>query len=366
MLHALKSSLGSKNPLTTSQLARHICGEECNIALRDIVISLLNSGYSVAELLSALLQAESMRMKSLFSGHSALPINVQFDEIRRTTHAFNDIQDSIIEAGELYFTEKQTRNKLGSAQSSNNPEDRNCDYAELGEGELSRIREDVIAKSMQHWIETRSIKLFNQFRGISINANAKLLGKGKGIISINLDQNIAKVFASHPDRNRAFLACPGDEEKIAVSIKKLDSGNVTLNLEEVSPLYVEKRRDLGVQLAEHIPVKLTMKGRNIGTAQLFDMSISGFGLTMKNMAETKHLNNGDELHFDFQLSAKKMTGSGWVRWIQNHDDNIRIGIELKTDKTLQQSLQREIFSVQRSIIVAMNEVELPDEIQSAL
>lgn len=41
-------------------------------------------------------------------------------------------------------------------------------------------------------------------------------------------------------------------------------------------------------------------------------------------------------------------------------------MELKADKHLQQMLQREIFRIQREIIIAINEFELSEDIQKAL
>ncbi|NWF36598.1 PilZ domain-containing protein [Mariprofundus sp. KV] len=366
MVNALKAILGDEHPLAIAQLARHICRQEPRQPLDKTVTTLLHNGYSIAQLLSALLQCESRRMKSLFSGHSALPLKVQIDDLRQTIHAFNEIQDTIMEVGEQYLTEAQARNIRGAARLPDNSEDRISEYAGLSREEIETIRQQAITAALDVWCKSRSIRLFNQFRGIPINASAHLLGKGKDKIRISLDREVAKVFASHPDKNRAFLSCPNGEQQIATSIIKYEPGSITLKLEDVSPSYVEKRRNLGVQVADNIRVKLSCKGRSRGTAQLYDLSISGFGFIVQQGSDTPVPGSGEELDCEFILSGERVRASGWIRWQQNHEGMLRLGMELKSDRGLQQMLQQEIFRLQRSIIVAMNEIDIPKELRDAL
>ena len=367
MLNTLKSLLGADQHLAMAQLARHICREETNQSLEETIITLLHGGYSVAQLLSALLQCESKRMQMLFSGHSALPLHVQFEDLRQTSHGFNEIQDTVMAVGETYLTELQARNIRGAAGISGKNEDRISEYPSMNEDEANSFRDESLAKSIDIWSQLRRVRLFNQFRGIPINASAQLMGKGKEKIRIALDREVAKVFACHADKNRVFLTCPHDaEQQISASILQLESGFVTLKLEEVSPSYVEKRRNLGVQVAEKIVVTLTSKGRKRGKAQLFDLSISGFGFIVTPDTTQPTLENGEELECEFQMGGNRIRASGWIRWQHQHDDMMRIGMELKSDRGLQQILQQEIFRLQRSIIVAMNEIDLPKEMRDAL
>ena len=108
------------------------------------------------------------------------------------------------------------------------------------------------------------------------------------------------------------------------------------------------------------------KGRKRGKAQLFDLSISGFGFIVTPDGRQPVLENGEEVECDFKLSGTRIRASGWIRWQHNHGDAIRLGMELKSDRGLQQTLQQEIFRLQRSIIVAMNEIEIPKELREAL
>ena len=366
MVNALKAILGDEHPLAIAQLARHICRQETKQPLDKTVANLLHCGYSIAQLLSALLQCESRRMKTLFSGHSALPLKVQLDDLRQTIHAFNEIQDTVMEVGEHYLTDAQARNIRGAARLPDNSEDRISEYDGMSSEEIEAIRQQAITESLEVWCKSRSIRLFNQFRGIPINTSAQLLGKGKDKIRISLDREVAKVYASHPEKNRAFLSCPNGEQQITTSIIKYEPGSITLQMEDVSPSYVEKRRNLGVQVAENIRVKLSYKGRSRGKAQLYDVSISGFGFIVQQSSDTPVPNSGEELDCEFMLSGERIRASGWIRWQQNHDGMLRLGMELKSDRGLQQILQQEIFRLQRSIIVAMNEIDIPKELRDAL
>jgi len=366
MLTRLKAELGDRAPQAVAQLARHICGEPTKYALHETTESLMKHGYSISELLAALLQCESARMNMLFAVHSSMPLHTQFSDLRRVIHNFNDIQDAVMEAAEQYLMEVHARNIRGAARLPGRTEDRVCEYDALDEAALTNIRQDTIARAMACWLDCRKVRLFNQFRGLPVNATARLLGKGNDKICVLLDYDVAKVFACHPDQDSAYVASPVDDNQIAVSVLDVSGKKLTLALGGVSPLYVDKRQNIGVQVAENIPVVLSSRGRNRVQAQLFDLSISGFGFIINQVVDPALFSSGAELRCECILNGRNIHIDGWVRWLQNYNGIMRLGMELETDRKLQQFLQQEIFRIQRAIIVAMNEVRLPDDMQQAL
>lgn len=364
ILTSLKQALGAEQHLAIAQLARHICKEETKYPVDHVIRTLLTGGYSVAQLLAALLQAESARLKPLFPGHSALPLKVQFEELRRTVHEFNDLQDTIMRLGEEYLDSRQAANLRGAIRLPDNQEARYSEeHADTPEEETFR-RAQVIERAIDVWAHSRKVRLFNPFRGLHVTATARLLGRGSDKISISFDPEVARVLASNPEADRAFLLCPGEGWQLAATVLRIEPGKLTLKLGDITPTYIDKRRDVGVQVADKIPVTLVSRGHPACKAQLFDLSISGLGLIIHE--EQPNLAQGDEVKCHFQLDGRQIRCSGWIRWLHNVDRITRIGLELKAEKSLQHVLQQEIFRLQRKIITAMHEIEPPERLAAAI
>ncbi len=231
--------------------------------------------------------------------------------------------------------------------------------------ETDKLSTRLLEQSIAAWRRNGHVRVFNQFRGLPVNASARFLGHKGRRIGIGFDAEVARVFASSPDKNTAMLACPDGERQIRASIVRLQAGRAALELQEASYAYIHKRRDVGVQVGEDITVRLSGRRSRRLRARLFDLSISGMGLVLDEQA-AGNIHAGDELDCEFSLGGKHFKSTGWVRWQQSCGDMLRLGMEMKSDRTLQQALQREIFRIQRSIITAMNEIELPDEMQAAI
>jgi len=366
ILRTLKSVLGNDHHQEQVELAKHICREGSSEPLADILRKLFREGYGVAQVLAALLKCESIRMQTLFSGHDAMPIHTQFKDLKQIVHGFNDIQDAVIEVGESYLAESDARNLQGNnAAGAERPGERMSGEDEISEVELKVIRERVLLDSMGEWKKKRKAHLYNTFRGILVNATADILAIGEKSLSIVLDKEVGRVFASHPQKDTAYLECGDGDDQIQVSIGDVSQGEVVLNLEDVSHSYIGRRDHLEVRLSEDVPAEFWRKYRKVGVGTLVDASVRGLGFVLKESDQVP-CSTGDELECRFSLANKEVKAVGWVRWVLTHEGTVRVGMELKKDKVVQEALQREIFRVQRQIIVAMNELEPPEAFQPFL
>jgi len=341
-------------------LGLHVCKEECAKPLPDVLLTLFHDGCSVTRLLSALLKCESFRMQALFNSHSNMPLHSQFEDLRHMVHDFKGLHDAVMEVGEIYLaeTESRTVRGLGSGVAVDGAIGRISGYMGMSEEEVERHSNNVLLASMIEWTRTGRARLFNVFRGLPVTASVDVLGCKDGLVRIKLDRDVGKVFASHPMQSHAYLACAGGEDQVRVSIQTIRQ-TLTLKFEEVSPSFLDRRGDLGVQIADDVPVEILKRGRKIGMVHLYDASITGLGFVLKQNDQTAY-NTGDEIECRFRLGAKDIRATGWIRWLQAYEGGTRIGMELKSDKVVQQTLQREIFRIQREIIVAMNELEMPE------
>lgn len=365
VLKTLNTVLNAEHYDEITELARHICKEEVSMPLKKVLGRLYRDRVSVTQVLAALLKCEGIRMQALFIGHASMPLHAQFEDLRTMIHDFNAIQDCVMEVGEEYLAEVESKNIRTLDADEAEADERISGYMGMSDEEVEKHRENVLLASMIEWKQTGRIRMFNVYRGLPVNASTEVLSIEGETIRIALDRDIGKVFASHPMQNRAYLSCAGAEDQVRVSITAFGRRELTLSLEEMSPSFVGRRDNLGVQVSGNVPVELWNRNRRIGTVHLFDASISGLGFILQQSDQTPY-SAGDELECRFSLGPKEFRSHGWIRWLMAHEGGTRIGMELKADKHLQQTLQREIFRIQREIIIAINEFELSEDIQKAL
>lgn len=283
VLKALNSVLGAGRHDDLAALARHVCKEEVSISLKEILAALYHDGVSVTQVLAALLKCESIRMQALFTGHAAMPLHTQFEDLRTMTHDFNMIQDSVMEVGEEYLAEVESKNIRSLNFDEAEADERISGYMGMSDEEVEKHRESVLLASMIEWKQTRRIRMYNVYRGLPVNASTDVLSIEGETIRIVLDRDIGKVFASHPMQNRAYLSCAGAEDQVRVTISAFGRRELTLSLEEISPSFVGRRDNLGVQISESVPVELWNRKKRIGTVHLFDASVTGLGLFCSRM-----------------------------------------------------------------------------------
>jgi len=365
-MKVLTAVMGSEHQRELSLLALYICKEDCPQPLAEILLTLFRDGCSVTRLLAALLRCESLRMQALFTGHSKMPLHAQFEDLRTMVHDFNGLQDAVMEVGEIYLAETETKTirSLDMDEEVDDSCGRIAGYMGMSDEEVERHSKNVLLASLIEWTRTGRARLFNVFRGLPVTASVDVVGSEDDLVHIRLDRDVGKVFASHPLQSRAYLACAGGEDQVRVSVQDVGK-TLILKLEDVSPSFLDRRGDLGVQITDDVPVEILMRGRKVGMVHLFDASVTGLGFILHQNDQTPY-NAGDEIECRFKLGAKDFKASGWIRWLQAHEGGTRIGMELKSDKVTQQTLQREIFRVQREIIVSMNELDMPEAFQPFL
>lgn len=362
VLRGLKSVLGSDDHYALAELAKYICREESAEPLPDLLRKLFREGHGVAQILAALLKCESVLMQMLFSGHAAMPFHTQFNDLKQIVHGFNNIQDAVLEIGENYLVESEAKNIQGSSE---RPGERISSDNGISEVELKVLRERVLLASMKEWKKKKKVHIYNTFRGIPVNATANVLAVGDKSLSIALDKEVGRVFASHPQKDSAYLVCSDGDEQIEISVEKVGHGEVMLKLGGVSPSYLGRRDHLEVRLSENVPVEFWQGAKKLGAGILVDASVSGLGFVLKESDKLPY-STGDELECRFIIGNREIRAIGWIRWVLTHEGTVRTGMELRKDKVVQEALQREIFRVQRQIIVAMNELEIPEAFREFL
>jgi len=356
ILKTLKQSLGDEHSDVLSVLAVHVCDEQNKTPLNKVLHVLFHHAKTIPQLLSALLQCESLRMQRLFSGHSTLPLERQFDELKYVLHHFNAIQDAVLDVGRDYLLQAQAQfHETGDQIDIDRQNSVEVDHT---------IRKKVLHTSLQQWNKDKTIRLYNFFKGVPIHATVEITKIADEDIYVKLSADLIKVFASQSTGKFSYAICADEKDQVRVSISKVLENIVILKLEEVSPSLLYRRKNIGVRTMNNIPVLLQVRSRTLQNVMLCDISSTGLGFSLP---EKYHglCQNGKIIECNFKLGDKEIKVSGWIRWVMVMNGEMRMGMELRPNVAVQQALQKEVFRIQRQIILSLNDLDMPEIFSSS-
>ena len=358
VLKTLEHSLGDEHASALSVLALYVCDEQSKTPLHEVLQTLFHHAYTIPQLLSALLQCESLRMTRLFSGHSTLPLERQFDELKYVLHHFNSIQDAVLDVGRDYLLQAQAKfhqKEVGDQIDLDRQSSVELDHAE---------RKSVLDASVKQWAKEKKINLYNFFKGVPIHATVDVIKVAGAEVRVTCSSELIKVFASQSSGKFAYVICADKTYQAKVLISEVLENIVTLKLGEVSPSLLHRRKDLGVRTMSEIPVRLRVRGRMLQRVMLCDISSTGLGFLLPEK-DHKLCQNGEMIACGFKLADKDIKATGWIRWVMIMNGEMRMGVELRPNIAVQQALQKEVFRIQRKIILSLNELDTPEAFSRA-
>ncbi|MDQ6974744.1 MAG: PilZ domain-containing protein [Mariprofundaceae bacterium] len=350
ILSLLQDTLVCDYPNELQCLAAHVCSEQTQRPLKDILKVLYHHGFTVPQLLSVLLNCESIRMKRLFSGYSSQPVEAQYKDLQQVIHHFNDIQEEVLDVGKDYLLQAEAT--LFADDEGTQTDRMAIDTVDEG------IREEILDISLKEWARSQKMKVYNFFQGVPVYATVSVLRVEGHVVDVVPSSDLIKVFASHPDGNSAYGICADEKEQVRVSIGEVLPNCVQLNMQEVAQSLLNCRKNLGVRMNMDVFSDIKVRGKSIKKVLLRDISLAGLGLTIKNL-DQEPCRTGEVIECRFHLGGKPIVAHGWVRWVVVMNGEVRLGMELRPHIAVQQALQKEVFHIQRKIIVQLNDLEIP-------
>jgi len=355
ILTILREALVCDYPGELECFAAHVCNEHVERDLKSILETLFHHGFTVPQLLSVLLNCESIRMKRLFSGYSSQPVAAQYKDLQHVIHHFNNIQEEVLEVGKGYLLQAEA--SLFSENNDDTQSDRMAMNA-VDDG----VREEVLNTSLKEWTRSKTMKVYNFFQGVPVYATVDVLHIEGNRVDISPNSDFIKVFSCHPDGKNAYAICSDEKEQVKISIGESSPQCVQLNMHEVAQSLLNCRKNLGVRLNFDVFSEIKVRGKSIKKVLLRDVSFAGLGLTIQNM-DKEPCRTGEVIECRFEISGKRIMAHGWVRWVVMTNGEIRLGMELRPHIVVQQALQKEVFKIQRKIIVQLNDLALPEILQ---
>ncbi len=354
ILTVLQHDLVCDYPSELECLAAHVCNEHVQRDLKGILETLFHHGFTVPQLLSVLLNCESIRMKRLFSGYSSQPVAAQYKDLQHVIHHFNTIQEEVLEVGKDYLLE---------AEASLFSEDDDAQSDRMAMNAVADgVREEVLNNSLKEWARTKTMKVYNFFQGVPVYATVDILHIEGNRVDIAPNSDFIKVFSCHPDGKNAYAICSDEKDQVKISMGESSPQCVQLHMHEVAQSLLNCRKNLGVRLNFDVFSEIKVRGKSIKKVLLRDVSFAGLGLTIQNM-DKEPCRTGEVIECRFEMSGKPIIAQGWVRWVVMTNGEIRLGMELRPHIGVQQALQKEVFKIQRKIIVQLNDLALPETLQ---
>jgi len=341
--------------------AAHICHEPTDNPFYQTVNNLLEQNIHIHALLTALSACEKNRLQYAFDSTKRLPASAQLSSAKKIINHFNNIQDALLAAADTYFDDivQRLQHDVSGIQADTGNRSSSANSVE------QKTYQQTITDSIDIWQQKKLISIHNYYYGLTIRSVATFLTGSHDSIQIQLNEEIARVFAIHPSETDAFAVCEGEKVQVRLSIKDISHNVITLGLGKIFPLYAEERKHLSIQIQEHIPVTISMGKKRVLHARLHDLSIGGIGISVHGINQAPY-NIGDKVECQLTLNAKPMHLQGTVRWTGSSNDEARIGIELQHLSKEQHFIQKEVFRMQRNIINSINQLELPGTLKDAV
>lgn len=345
----------------TYDLTSHICHEYVDTPLEQVFIHLLTSGIHIHQLLSSISACEQQRLQYAFGSTKTLAMDIQFSSAKKIIDDFNHIQDTLLSATDQYFEHLsvQKGHDISLVQADTGNRSMLQNQIEL------KNHQDIIQGSIAAWGKSKSIAIRNYHLGLTVRSMATFLGQEGEYIKIKMNEDIARIFAIHPNENATFAVCEGEGIQVRLSIESIQDGYISLSLGKTFPIYAESRKHLNIQVEEHVPVTIRMGRKRQLHARLHDLSIGGIGINVHGINQAPY-NIGDNIECQLTLGTQPVTLQGIVRWTGSSNDEARLGIELQHSGNSQQLIQKEVLRMQRNIINEINQLELPAKLQKAL
>lgn len=280
---------------------------------------------------------------------------------------FYRLQDALIRQSEAMRASLSLEEAVESAAGSESERDTTTEHGEEKAESSSRppVANNPDNADYIAWLQHHSpLRLFNTFRGVVINASCQLLhlDTEHDRISVELNNELGRVMAADPNARSATLAA-NERGTVGFPLYLVDHspGIAVFNLLPPIPVYMDKREGIDVEIQDLVHVDILRGIYRFPKGTLIDFSATGIGLVAPKDDRMK-IHRDDVLEFRFQIGMAKVIAEGTIRGLRDQGDRYILGVKLHTNRATQSLLQREVFRVQREIIVALNEEGIPEEL----
>jgi len=355
----LRATLSNQHPERVNQLAQGLLNScnvpECNRVIQDM----LHANSQASSIMMALLHCQPI-LFHIFADHD------DPQSWRDLISRFYRLQDLLIEEGDAMNLGQSEPAPSADRDSIPSPivQKQDDGISATPQSEM-RVCSNPDFRAPIGWLANQEkVRVCNHFRGVLINAYCELyqLNQNEDIISLELNQELGRVLAADPSGTHAILV-GNAEADIGFSLELLDhhAGFIRLKLHPPQPLYIDQRDNLDVQPQEVVRVEIRRMTYLFPIATLTDFSANGIGL-LAPYDDRVQFKRNDTLNFKFQIGTAAIRADGTIRGLTALETGCQLGVKLRINRSEQSKLQREVFRVQREIIVALNQEELAGEL----
>ncbi|MDX8412865.1 MAG: PilZ domain-containing protein [Mariprofundales bacterium] len=352
MRNRARKIIGSKHKdaqeALLASLLHNVDIKGCNSALTD----LLTAGIASPRLMMTLLQCQPI----LFSLLADLNDSNSWREL---ASRFYRVQETIISLRETVPSTADDTTE--AATDADSPE---------GSEQESTIKHPPVANDPDNaahieWLRNHTqLRLFNLYRGVVFNANCQLIHIDTDLdqISMELNNELGRVLTTDPNTKSTTLIA-NDNSSIGFPLELIDHkpGIAIFALHTPKTVYLDTRGNIDVHIQDLVHIDIHRGLYHFPEGTLIDFSATGIGLVAQKDDRMKIALN-DTLGFRFQIGAAKVSTDGIIRGLKEHNNQLTLGVQLLTNRATQSLLQREVFRVQREIIITINEQGIPEDL----
>lgn len=322
----LQNELPQLGTLDREELVGVLSGRQGACSPVEFANFLVESGFSVHSLMSALLKCENAALQSLVEP-GRHPSN---DELARLSHLVDGFS-----AFKLAVVKAAVRDEAD----------------DVGK----RLDRKVLAQFQSMWEREGQVQLYNYFCEMPVSGSAKLISMNEDFLQLEPNREIERVFTVADNTHEAFTMLPEGDYMMRLGVTEYRDGVLNMAVRAIDKTTRERRSHVRICPDEQVMVKLSRFGQMV-EAYMADLSISGIGLEMRGGVD---LQPGEMDGCLCELDGNKIYLESLVCWVEQHDSGLRAGLKFASPGAFSAQIHHYLMGQQHKLIGRLRTLGAP-------
>ncbi len=223
----------------------------------------------------------------------------------------------------------------------------------------SREQENLLSKAAMTWMREGQIELYNYFMEMPVKARVAVHDVHEQTMAVEKSNELVYTIAAGEHGRCVMTSLPGSRLVLMLEVVSTIGNKVNLKHARIFPQVRERRRFPRVQPEPLLAVTLDITGSGTPEAHALDYSENGMGLILHQRTT---LRPGHVIGIDWFTYGKQLRSAAAIRWLQQEEDNTRLGVELTHDDNTKLQLQQMVARAQRNVLGRLRMKGIPDSL----
>jgi len=204
----------------------------------------------------------------------------------------------------------------------------------------------MVSDACNKWLKEGYVELYNYYKEIPLIARVRLLSVQADALHVACSEDLVWVIAAGEKRRTALVRVPFSEFSLRLIVKQVHGSNLLMLHGGLVLHQRESRHHIRVQCDRPVLISMRREKGPWWHGSIYDFSEAGLGIVSENALPWKLK---ETLICKFTMQDKELECSAVVRWRNDTEGKVRMGVELVVEGPAKKALQREVGRLTREI-----------------